>query len=188
MPFLCHSIIRVLTGLKYGQHIAKLHKEYGPIVRINPCEIHISDPDAYASIYVESSQRKSHKWTFSVGGVDLPGTLPMTADHDLHRLRRSALNQFFSQRQVLRLEPVVQEKLQKLQERLALYKGTRKPVNMNHAFSALTGDIVTQYCFARDYGVLDQPDFAPDWEDVAIRFSQLVHLFNQFPWLIRYAS
>ncbi|KAI4108775.1 MAG: hypothetical protein LQ345_007090, partial [Seirophora villosa] len=207
---------------RYNFQIAKLHEKYGkgfsspfrlktsilklilpgPVVRVNPYEIHINDPNIYHEIYVESPVRKSDKWSFSVGGVALPGTLPMTASHDLHRIRRNALNQFFSKKQVLRLEPVIQEHVAKLCNKLEEYKNTGKPANMNHAYSALTGDVVAIFCFARSYKVLDQPDFAPDWfvslsffcplrlttsdrEDVAIRFSQLVHLFNQFPWLIK---
>lgn len=162
-----------------------LNDGLGPIIRVNPLEIHVNDPSFYKTLYVESSMRISHKWAFSVGGVNLPGALPLTTDHGLHRMRRSSLNAFLSRRQVLRLEPVIQKEVSKLCYRLAEYSGTLKPVNMTHAYAALTGDVVTTFCFARSYGILDQPDFAPQWEDVAIRFSQLVHLFNHFPWLIR---
>lgn len=98
-----------------------------------------------------------------MGGVNLPGALPLTPDHNLHRIRRKAMNQFFSKQSVLRLEPVVQKEVKKLCSRIREYKGKGKPVNMNNAFAALAGDVVSTFCFARNYKVLDEPDFAPEW-------------------------
>ncbi|KAI4231772.1 MAG: hypothetical protein L6R40_007629 [Gallowayella cf. fulva] len=148
---------------RYAHKIDELHKQYGPIIRINPSEIHINDPQAYHSIYVEASQRKSHRWSFPVSGVDLPGILGLTIDHDLHRKRRSALNPFFSKQQVLRLEPVINENISNLCRRMNEYKGVGKTINLNCAYSALAGDLVTQYCFARNHAAVDEPDFAPQW-------------------------
>lgn len=36
---------------KYFEHIGRLHGTYGPIVRICPNEIHLSDPELYDKIY-----------------------------------------------------------------------------------------------------------------------------------------
>lgn len=35
----------VIVGGQYTFHIAKLHDKYGPIIRINPYEVHVSDPE-----------------------------------------------------------------------------------------------------------------------------------------------
>ncbi|OMP84391.1 Trichodiene oxygenase, partial [Diplodia seriata] len=51
----------VVTEPEYTFKISRLHKEYGPIVRINPDEIHIVDPDFYDTVYA-SSRRKRDKW------------------------------------------------------------------------------------------------------------------------------
>ncbi|KAL8994035.1 MAG: hypothetical protein Q9169_005895 [Polycauliona sp. 2 TL-2023] len=37
---------------RYTWRIAELHKQYGPLVKINPYEIHINDPDFYGEVYV----------------------------------------------------------------------------------------------------------------------------------------
>lgn len=41
-----------------------------------------------------------------------------TADHDLHRIRRAAINPFFSQRSVRNLQPVIEERVDTLLARL----------------------------------------------------------------------
>lgn len=52
----------VLRG-QYTFHIRTLHAEYGPIIRINPYELHISDPDYYDELYASSaSGEKRDKW------------------------------------------------------------------------------------------------------------------------------
>ena len=56
----------VIKGGKYTWKIAEWHKQYGPIIRINPFEIHINDPDFYDEIYVNASKRKTEIWSWTV--------------------------------------------------------------------------------------------------------------------------
>ena len=55
----------VLRG-RYTWKIAELHKQYGPIIRINPYEVHINDPDFYDELYVSGGKRKTEAWSWSV--------------------------------------------------------------------------------------------------------------------------
>lgn len=55
----------ILRG-RYGWKISKLHEQYGPIIRINPFEVHINDPDFYDEIYVSGSKRKTDQWSWTV--------------------------------------------------------------------------------------------------------------------------
>lgn len=56
----------VIRHGRYTWKIAELHKQYGPIMRINPCEIHIIDPEFYDELYVQHSKRKSDLWSWIV--------------------------------------------------------------------------------------------------------------------------
>ncbi|KAI4284772.1 MAG: hypothetical protein L6R38_001172 [Xanthoria sp. 2 TBL-2021] len=47
----------------------------------------------------------------------------------------------------------------------------------------MTGDVVTEYCFPKSYGLLDQPDFAPDFHDLWISILSNSHVLKQFPWM-----
>ena len=51
---------------RYSWKIAELHKKYGPIVRINPYELHIDDLEFYDQLYVGASERKSDRWSWTV--------------------------------------------------------------------------------------------------------------------------
>ena len=56
----------VVKGRQYTWKIAKLHKEYGPIIRINPYQLHINDPEFYSEIYVGAAERRTDKWDWQV--------------------------------------------------------------------------------------------------------------------------
>ena len=51
---------------RYFVGFISVHPCTGPIVRINPEEIHINDPDFYDEIYHGPSQGKTNKWKQSV--------------------------------------------------------------------------------------------------------------------------
>ena len=55
----------VLKG-RYQWKLVELHEEYGPIIRINPLEVHINDPDFYDELYVHGGKRKTELWSWTV--------------------------------------------------------------------------------------------------------------------------
>lgn len=112
-------------------------KRPGPILRINPDEIHISAPDFYDTIYAGSG-RKRDKWDWITKsfGVDesLIGTLP----HDDHRIRRASLAPYFSKQSVRALQPLVDRNMALLMKRFREFQQTGEPLALNAAFAALT--------------------------------------------------
>ena len=59
----------VIKHGRYTWKIGELHTLYGPIVRINPYEIHIIDPDFYDELYVSHGKRKTDLWSWTVSPV-----------------------------------------------------------------------------------------------------------------------
>ena len=52
-------------GGKFGEKIEEWHKQYGPIIRINPFELHVNDPDYYDVLF----NYDPHLWkrSFAIG-------------------------------------------------------------------------------------------------------------------------
>ena len=132
----------VVLGGQYTFRIKELHAVYGPIIRINPHELHISDPMYYDTIYASGSKgERRNKWDWSAKLFLTPGSVIETVDHDLHRSRRGALNRFFSTASVRRLQFVIEERAQVLLERLRDFKnveGEKGIVKTEYAFAAFT--------------------------------------------------
>ncbi|KAL8784865.1 MAG: hypothetical protein Q9195_008858 [Heterodermia aff. obscurata] len=173
----------VIKRGKYTFEIEKMHEAYGPIVRINPYELHISDPDFYDDLYVSGSVRKTNKYIWSArmfgNSSSMFGTLP----HDLHRIRRGAMAPFLSKQSVQKLEPKVQLVIDKLTSRFDALRGSDTSINLIDAFSALTGDIIAQYAFAQTHGFIDSPDFSPWWHKAWMDVSENGYKFKHINWL-----
>ncbi|KUI67678.1 Trichodiene oxygenase [Cytospora mali] len=151
----------ILMG-RYGHEIRRMHEKYGPIVRINPDELHCSDPRFVDEIYA-GGNRKRDKWQHSMntgatGPIVVGGF--STIPHELHRMRRLPMNKFFSRAQMLKLEGEVDDFTQRTCDKLLRTKG---PFDLKEAFNCYTADIISQYSFGEPMGFIDQEGWEPNF-------------------------
>ncbi|KAK6432626.1 hypothetical protein LTR95_011207 [Oleoguttula sp. CCFEE 5521] len=164
--------------------LKRLHEEYGPIIRITPHELHVVDPDFFDVLQGGSGERRDKDVT-ALSGFGLTSSVIAAKGHDLHRMRRAALNPFFSKQAVVRLEArTIRAKIDKLCEKLKRYQETNEPVNLEHAFVAMTTDIMTEYSFNQCYNHLDRPGFFPEYSKLLITTAESSNLFRYFPFII----
>ena len=112
-----------------------------------------------------------------------PNSILATIEHDVHRRRRNAYANYFSKQSINRYSNVIQAAVDKLCDKLSECGKGHKKINLMHAYTAMTGDVVTEYCFPKSYGLLDQPDFAPDYHDLWVSIASNSHVLKQFPWM-----
>lgn len=168
---------------KYTFEIQRMHEKYGPVVRISPEEIHVNEPSFIDELYAGGGKRRD-KYPYYSGQFGIPDSVFGTPGHDLHRLRRGALNRFFSKASVTQLEPIVHTAIEKLISQLRTHAGSGKPVALNDAFSCMTTDVVMEYAFAKSYDFLGSPSFQPNFHRAIIAGTDMGPWFKQFPWLI----
>ncbi|MCJ1399409.1 hypothetical protein MMC11_002611 [Xylographa trunciseda] len=146
---------------QYEFKIAELHKEYGPIVRISPAELHINDSSFFNEIYRQDG--RWNKYAFSTNAMAIPGAAVFTPDHDMHRRRRGPLNPFLSKPEVVKRHDLVEAKINRLRERISAFASLSPApesiFNLGNAFSAMTIDISTGYVMGQSYNNLDRDDF-----------------------------
>ncbi|KAK2733102.1 hypothetical protein FQN57_002313 [Myotisia sp. PD_48] len=183
-----------ILGGKFVFKIQELHEQYGPIIRITPHELHVSDPDFIDELYTGASRPRDKSPSIAGAfGVPLVKQLILTdtrtwrkgifatVPHDLHRRRRSALNPLFSKGSIAKIEPLIKESVQKLCDKLEEYAGTRKPINLSAGFACLASDVVIDYAFgvSMNYLSSDNPEFEPNLHDSAISNGKL-SLFRRY--------
>ncbi|KAI9713564.1 MAG: hypothetical protein M1820_000946 [Bogoriella megaspora] len=134
-----------LSG-QYNFKLKQLHEQYGPVVRLNPDEVHFNDPDYYDEIFNLTRTDKPYREANAFGPY--PATVS-TVHHDIHRIRRGALNPFFSKRSVASLTPFIQDIIDKLCGRFETISKTGEKIDLKAAFSALSMDIMSEYCFSK---------------------------------------
>ncbi|KAH7323773.1 cytochrome P450 [Rhexocercosporidium sp. MPI-PUGE-AT-0058] len=160
--------------------IQELHERYGPIVRINPHELHVSDPDFYHTIYAGGSSKRNRD-PYHTATMTLPGSLLTSPSYDLHRKRRAALNPFFSQQSARRLLPLLQERIDVLVAKLEELKDTGKPVNLLHAFSAFSNDVISEYLFGTSERRLEAENFDPSFHNKILGAASSTVVVKHFP-------
>ncbi|EON69687.1 hypothetical protein W97_08947 [Coniosporium apollinis CBS 100218] len=185
--------------VRRGQFVFKLrewHSRYGPIVRINPDEIHIYDSDhLLSSVFTTSSGKRREKYEVATRVFGAPQAAIATVDHDMHRMRRGAMGRFFSKENVRRVEPIIQTMLQQMFARMREYQQTGRPLTVSLLYSAFTADIITEYAFAKPNHYLDMPDLNKKFFNMMVGvhemgamaryFKRLLPVLNSVPpWLV----
>ncbi|KAF2689563.1 cytochrome P450 [Lentithecium fluviatile CBS 122367] len=171
----------VLLKGRYTWKIKELHAKYGPVVRINPGELHVADSTFYDSVYVGPA-RRTEKWEYSARMFGTSLAAVGTCGHELHRLRRSALNGFFSRRSISKLEPTIERAVYRASQLLKRRGSGRRIINLRNFFAAFSADVIGEVAFGSGYGLLDRPDFEPGWQQLMMDLSRATHLMKQFSW------
>ena len=164
------------------RRVGKTDDRLGPIVRINPKQLHIRDPHFYDDIYASAS-RKRDKDPASAAAFGTPYSMLTTVGHDHHRFRRGLLNNYFSKKSVIELSPIIQEKLSMLMRRFQKASQEGTVVHLDDAFSALTGDMISQYVWGVSAGFLDDENFKNDFRQAVTEMSDLIHVSKFLPML-----
>ncbi|TFK41445.1 cytochrome P450 [Crucibulum laeve] len=153
-----------------------LHEIYGPVIRIGPNELHFSDPSAYHKNYAPGSSFVKDPFLYRCFMQSQESSFTFM-DPQESRVRREMLNPLFSRRAILKLENVIQEKIDKLVNRITSYPG--KVVNISLAFRCATVDIISSYCFAESIEALDEEEFQSSFVKSTIELPK-------FAWLVKY--
>lgn len=133
----------ILVG-QYTFEIKRMHEKYGPIIRITPSELHISQPDFYDEIYAGGGRRRD-KWERFTRQFGIPESVFTTVSHEKHRMRRSALNPFFSMGSVRRLQPMIEERLDAFLKRFAEFQESGEPMVLSLGYAAFTNGRLNLY-------------------------------------------
>jgi hypothetical protein len=103
-----------------------------------------------------------------------------TVDYRQYRLRRSAMNPFFSKQAVARLEPMLHFMIGKLCRRVEEHKQSSRPMPMRRAYMCLATDIITLYALNHSWNRLDDPGFSQLWVDTVKSTVYAGHFLKQF--------
>lgn len=151
----------------------------GPIIRINPDELHIQDTEFYDVLY--RRENKLDKFPGQIAMFGIPGAHFATAPHELHRARRAPLAPYFSKRTIAEMSGTIQERIEALCRRMRAYQRQCKPVPLGLGFVALTTDIISGHALGDCYNLLDREDLGIDHHHNIIGFIHSCHSIKHWP-------
>ncbi|KAL8933993.1 MAG: hypothetical protein Q9216_006123 [Gyalolechia sp. 2 TL-2023] len=177
----CYMDIIKGQGGQFKWEIDRMHSEFGPVVRINPDEIHVDDPSWFQVLHAGPTTRDRYPPAAKMLGITSAAF--STIPHDLHRMRRSAINSYFSKSSIEDLEAYIHQRVELLCDRLrsSLHKG---PVDVHAIFLAYSNDSVCEYSFDYSMNLLEDSGRALDWKMTIDAIASLTPLIKQFPWII----
>ncbi|KAF1955975.1 cytochrome P450 [Byssothecium circinans] len=137
--------------------IARLHKEYGPVVRIGVNDLSIDDPEVYQAMTKVNSGFTKDPHFYRC--ISFPGTSIGETDPAKSRIRRKVLTPALSGTRVQDLAPAILAKVERLLRRVDLCAKSAKPICVTSACKAFTMDVISKIVLGREIGCIDEPDF-----------------------------
>lgn len=139
-----------------NHYVDELHKEYGPIVRIGPNEVDISDSDYLNEVFIRDMEKS--KFYSQFVNYNSHNTFS-TIDKVGHRQSRKVTTRFYSKTHVCtdEVQDYIRGIMSKLLKIMDEYK--TKPINAFILWSDMAMDAITIFSFGTKYyqSVLDDP-------------------------------
>ncbi|KAH7635578.1 benzoate 4-monooxygenase cytochrome p450 [Sordaria sp. MPI-SDFR-AT-0083] len=170
----------VVRGGMYQRQILLMHEKYGPIVRINPDEVHCNDWRFIDEIYASGNRKRDKPLHQVRGSGGIVSATFSTTSHDVHRMRRNALSKFFSRAQVARLEPTVRDYAERICSKI-LTLGKSAPFDVTTAYSHFTTDVISNYCLGDSLGLIEQEGWEPNFREPLYAQLKLMYWFRFVP-------
>ena len=163
------------------QTIHELHSQYGPIVRIGPNEVSISDASAIKEIYRQGTDYMKTPFYNSNFGVHNNGIFNLQSRNE-HSQRRKLLSNIFSTASLEANEAQIRESVGLLMNRI----DAMQKVNGYLWFRFLALDIVGSLFFGQSFGTLEKGEAIPFVHDIDYLFIYR-NISQKFP-LIKVAA
>ncbi|KAK7697488.1 hypothetical protein SLS64_013500 [Diaporthe eres] len=169
----------------FAYEIQHMHDRYGPIVRINPHELHVSDHGFFDTLYAGGGSKRD-KYPPSANVQGAPDAVFGTVGHDAHRKRRGAISSFFSKKSVTTNEPLINEKVDLLCDvfESAMHKG--EVINIRVPLLAYATDFYCAHALgdSGDMNLLKDMGRAQVWRDNIVGLLHLTPIVRQFSWIV----
>ncbi|GAP93176.1 putative cytochrome P450 [Rosellinia necatrix] len=176
--------LAVEPGGQFFLRIKELHQQYGPVVRINPHEVHVEDSTWLDTLYCGSSHGIRNKYPPAAHMTGTPNGTFGTLMHSTHRRRRAAISPLFSKGACAASECTIYDNVDRMLERIDHQIRATGSAEMRKIYLAFTTDTLSEHCFGRSTGLLLDDQAAVEWQRTIKAVAILTPLAKQFPWVI----
>ncbi|KAK9236361.1 cytochrome P450 [Lipomyces kononenkoae] len=131
--------------------IHELHHKYGPVVRLSPHEVSVSDPGYIKAIYINNYDKSKFYFLFDNYGV----TNAFSAiEKQAHAPKRRVMHQFYSKSAVTAatVERCIRTRLDRSSQYFEQSHKENKAIDVLRLFRSIAMDVVTAFQFGADHG------------------------------------
>ncbi|KAF4819680.1 Cytochrome P450 monooxygenase BOT1 [Colletotrichum siamense] len=163
-----------------------LHEKYGPVIRISPDRIHVSDPSFFREVYANNSRYLKDSGFYQAFGT-LKYSIVMLIDPEDHKQRRNTVKSLFSTRQMDQLAPSILDVVRRAMNRAQRSYDRGAPLNIQALWSSVTVDTIMSVLFDRQMNFVDSDEEMPPFLDAMTKFADNFLLTKHFPLMNRLA-
>ncbi|KAI6370942.1 hypothetical protein MCOR25_004074 [Pyricularia grisea] len=136
------------------QTFRELHRRHGPVVRITPTMLHVSDATKLPEIYSRNADKSQHYITGSFGTTE---SLFNMQDHKVHARFRKVVASPYSFSNVKRMEPLLDSSIDRWVHRLdELFASTGQKLDFAPWAVYMAYDIISEVGFGQPFGFVEQ--------------------------------
>ncbi|KAF2804695.1 cytochrome P450, partial [Mytilinidion resinicola] len=144
-----------------------LHKTYGPIVRLSPNEVSLSDPKNIKLVYGASSPFVKSRWYETIASKDPEGmNLLGESDMKKYHAQRRLIGPAFTTESVKRREFLLDKPMGKFVAKMK--EGGGRPVDLVKWMNILALDLLTEITFAESMDYISTGDDRDNAKDIDI--------------------
>ncbi|KAL9599821.1 MAG: hypothetical protein Q9219_003607 [cf. Caloplaca sp. 3 TL-2023] len=171
----------VILGGHYVKDYPKLHAKYGPVVRVTPNRVHVSESEFYDEIYHrKTAYLKDPKFALA-GGIS--ESLPMLIDPEIHRKRRKLVNPMFASNHLEKVAPLALQVIKKALGKAVESHRNGEVLHIQRLYTGITIDIIMQICFDKQLHLIDSTEEEPPFLRTLRHFSEGFFLTKHLPFL-----
>lgn len=148
---------------------------------MGPNEIHVYDPRFYHQLYSLNTTFYKDPSMHKVLGA--PSSTVAETDPAKHKVRRAPLEGLFSRQSILKLEPMLMEKMDLCCSRFDELYAAGKTIKVEWALKSLTIDMVSEFCFGKSLGALHDEEFRGGAVTVFRAYLHNLHIIKAFPFV-----
>ncbi|KAB5575347.1 cytochrome P450 [Coniochaeta sp. 2T2.1] len=148
------KLLKMMKG-DFHETIVDLHEEYGPIVRIAPNEVIISDKTAIREIYSTTQGRDFLKTDYYDAFKAFRPTIFGQRDPHLHAKRKRIVSHGYSMSALQAMETYVQSRLQIFLTKMRSFSLTGETINLSKWCHFFAFDVIGELAFSEGFGMLE---------------------------------
>ncbi|RDA83024.1 hypothetical protein CP532_0091 [Ophiocordyceps camponoti-leonardi (nom. inval.)] len=186
-PFLYKSHVKGT----WVRDVVKLHRRYGPAVRIGPGIISLDGTIGWPEVYGHRTGGGKVEFEKTLTPLLIDGhEIIILASRNVHRRQRRQLAQAFSDSALAGYEPIVRSYVDRLLDRLAERARREEAIDIVSWFNAATFDIIGHLAFSESFSCLENNGYHPWVSSIfdSIRGNSLRRFFQHYPplgWLVQ---
>ncbi|KAH7020933.1 cytochrome P450 [Microdochium trichocladiopsis] len=149
--------------------LQKLHRKYGPVVRIGPAEVSVNSLEAVKTVYQGGFDK--HSWYDVFNNYGVPNTFSSTQSKH-HSVRKRMVSNVYSKSYIATSPAthaqgnvIVNDRLMPLLQKSASQKQQPHGINVHSLFCAVAMDFITAYCFgiSRSSNFIQDKNYRDHW-------------------------